>query len=104
MQAHNAQHNFTYNAQLAQHFSIDDSDPLGLFVNCNAATVRYAVTNELDAAHTMFEGLIANAYTTVNDDASPVYVYMHNNTYIAWYDWENMCGYIATTQAVAQAA
>ena len=104
MQAHNAQHNFTYSAQLAQQFNVDEDDYLGLFVNCNAATVRYAVTTELDAAQQQFEGLIANAYTHVNDAAYPVLVYMQANMFVAWYDEENMCGYIATTQAVAQAA
>lgn len=104
MQAYNAQHNFSYNAALAQHYEVAADDYLGLFVNCNAATVKYSHTNTLEAAQQQFEGHIANTYTHVNDAAYPVLVYMQANMFVAWYDWENMCGYIATTQQQAQAA
>ena len=104
MQAYNTQHNFTYSAALAITHEVEADDSLGLFVNCNAATVQYAVTNTQDAAQQQFEGLLADKYTHENDEAYPVLVYMHANMFVAWYDYENMCGYIATTatqQAVA---
>jgi hypothetical protein len=104
MQAYNTQHNFTYSAALAITHDVEEDDSLGLFVNCNAATVQYAVTTELDAAQQQFEGLVANKYTHINDEAYPVLVYMQANMFVAWYDWENMCGYIATQQAQALAA
>lgn len=107
MQAYNTQHNFSYNAQLAHEYEVAADDTVGLFVNCNAATTQYAVTLELDEAQAAFErelATTATAYTHVNDEAYPVLVYMHANMYVAWYDWENMCGYIATQQAQAVAA
>jgi hypothetical protein len=104
MQAYNTQHSFTYNAALAIAYEVAADDYLGLFVNCNTANVQYAVTQELDAAQQQFEGLVANAYTHVNDAAYPVLVYMNANEFVAWYDWENMCGYIATTATQAVAA
>ena len=104
MQAYNTQHSFTYNAELAQQHEVAADDYLGLFVNCNAATVQYAVTLELDAAQQQFEGLFVTADTHINDEAYPVLVYMQANMYVAWYDWENMCGYIAATQQQAVAA
>jgi hypothetical protein len=104
MQAYNTQHSFTYNAALAIAHDVEADDYVGLFVNCNAATVQYAVTVELDAAQQQFEGLLADKYTHVNDEAYPVLVYMNANEFVAWYDWENMCGYIATTQQQAVAA
>lgn len=103
MQAYNKQHNFTYSAALAAHYDVAADDYLGQFVNCNSATVRYALTNELDDAQQQFEGLIADKYTHIDDSAYPVLVYMHANMYVAWYDWENMCGYTATTAAQATA-
>lgn len=104
MQAYNAQHNFSYSAALAAQHEVEDNDYLGLFVNCNAATVRYALTNTQEDAQAMFEGLFVNVDTHVNDAAYPVLVYMQANMFVAWYDWENMCGYIATTQQQAVAA
>jgi hypothetical protein len=104
MQAYNAQHNFTYNAALAIAHDVEADDYLGQFVNCNAATVQYAVTQTQEDAQQQFEGLVANKYTHINDEAYPVLVYMNANEFVAWYDWENMCGYIATTAAQAVAA
>jgi hypothetical protein len=104
MQAYNTQHSFTYNAALAIAYDVEADDYLGLFVNCNAASVRYAVTNTQEDAQLMFEGLLADTYTHENDAAYPVIVYMQANTFVAWYDWENMCGYIATTATQAVAA
>jgi hypothetical protein len=98
MQAYNKQHNFTYSTALAQQYNVEADDYVGQFVNCNSATVRYAVTNAQEDAQLMFEGLLANKYTHENDEAYPVIVYMDANTFVAWYDWENMCGYIAATQ------
>ena len=103
MQAYNQQHHVSYCAALAQHYEVAADDYLGLFVNCNAATVRYALTNTLEEAQAMFEGHIASTYTHVNDAAYPVLVYMNANEFVAWYDWENMCGY-TTTAAHAVAA
>ena len=104
MQAYNKQHNFTYNAALAVQHEVAADDYLGQFVNCNAATVKYSLTTQLDDAQQQFEGLFVTADTHINDAAYPVLVYMCANTFVAWYDWENMCGYIATTQQQAQAA
>lgn len=103
MQAYNTQHNFSYNAALAHEYEVEEDDFVGLFVNCNAATVRYAVTQTQEDAQHMFEGLLADKYTHENDEAYPVIVYMHANMFVAWYDWENMCGYIATTATQQQA-
>jgi hypothetical protein len=103
MQAYNTQHSFTYNAALAAQLEVAADDYLGLFVNCNTATVRYALTNTLGDAQQQFEGLVANKYTHINDSAYPVLVYMNANEFVAWYDWENMCGYIAATQQQAAA-
>jgi len=106
MQAFNTQHNFTYNAELAHEYEVEADDFVGLFVNCNAATTRYGITLELDEAQAAFERELATsatACTHVNDEAYPVLVYMHANTFVAWYDWENMCGYIATTATQQQA-
>lgn len=105
MQAYNTQHNFSYSTALAQQHDVAADDYLGLFVNCNSATVRYAHTTELEAAQQQFEGLFVTADTHVNDEAYPVLVYMQANMYVAWYDGENMCGYIAATaqQAAAHA-
>lgn len=80
---------------------------LTAFVNNNKANVSYATA--LDAlvgasddsfaeAHEAFEAQVV--YDTVNDDADPVYVYLHNSVAVAWYDWENMCGYIAQNETV----
>jgi hypothetical protein len=104
MQAYNKQHNFTYNAALAVQHEVAADDYVGQFVNCNAATVKYSLTTQLDDAQQQFEGLFVNTDTHINDAAYPVLVYMQANTFVAWYDWENMCGYIATTQQQAQAA
>ena len=98
MQAYNAQHSFTYNAQLALQHSVDADDYVGLFVNCNSATVQYAITLALEEAQAAFEREVANKYTHINDSAWPVLVYMDANQFVAWYDWENMCGYTATKQ------
>jgi len=104
MQAYNTQHSFTHNAALAAQHEVAADDYLGLFVNCNTANVQYAVTQDLDAAQQQFEGLFVTADTHINDAAYPVLVYMQANAFVAWYDWENMCGYIATTATQAVAA
>jgi hypothetical protein len=100
---YNTQHNFTYSAALAIAYDVEADDYVGLFVNCNKATVRYALTNTQEDAQHMFEVLLANTYTHENDEAYPVIVYMQANMFVAWYDWENMCGYIATTSTQQQA-
>lgn len=99
MQAHNALHNFTYNAALAKQYDVAEDDHVGLFVNCNRATVRYNSALDLDVARRAFEHKLRGMYNYKNTAAHPVDIYMQDNEYIAWYDWENACGYIATKQA-----
>lgn len=101
MQAYNKQHSFSYNAELAKQYEIAADDYLGQFVNCNPATTQYAITLELDDAQAAFERELAGKYTHINDEAYPVLVYMDANAFVAWYDWENMCGYNATQQLQA---
>lgn len=101
MQAYNKQHNFSYSAVLAAAYEVAADDYVGLFVNCNSATTQYSIALTLEEAQAAFEREIAGKYTHINDSAYPVLVYMQANAFVAWYDWENMCGYVATEQAVA---
>jgi hypothetical protein len=103
MQAYNKQHSFTYNAELAAEYEVAADDFVGLFVNCNAHNFVMSPSLELDAAQQQFESFI-KLLTTVNDEAYPVLVYMHANEFVAWYDWENMHGYITAAAMQAQAA
>ena len=70
------------------------------FVNGNAHNVTLVYTSkqhsddaECERLHTEFESKFE--YDETNDDASPVFVYLRDGNAIAWYDWENMYGYIA---------
>lgn len=67
---------------------------ISTFINSNNANVKCTNATLEQAQHT-FETKFT--YDTVNDEAWPVLVYMLNNNAIAWYDEENMCGYIAVT-------
>ena len=96
MHTHNTEHNFTYSQSLADQHEIAADDAAGLFVNCTTANVHLAVTNGPEAAQAQFEGLIAGQYNTVDDTAWPVLIYQQDNHYVAWYDWENICGYKVT--------
>lgn len=73
------------------------------FVNGNAVNVRFAVTAET-SDQLLFEVLPERfarmfEHDSVNDDADPVFVYIRDGEFVAWYDLENACGYVADLAA-----
>lgn len=69
------------------------------FVNNNQPNVNFGIdfdaalnTDQLMAFEDVFAGLVP--HTNYNEDAMPVMVYENNGQPVAWYDFENLKGYV----------
>jgi hypothetical protein len=78
---------------------INNTLDIDTFVNTNNVNATAALTlehtNDWDAIVTQFATQHNIQHTSINDEADPVFVYMQNDTAVAWFDVENACGYVS---------
>jgi hypothetical protein len=67
-------------------FTVEALDATDIFINGNYSNTRNKTATAFEKKFT---------YTDVNDDSSPVLVYLNGDTMVAWYDEELGEGYIA---------
>jgi hypothetical protein len=88
----NDKHTVVYGSRLAElnalwgDMTVEALDATDIFINGNYSNARNKTATAFEKKFT---------YTAVNDDASPVLVYLNGDTMVAWYDEELCCGYIA---------
>lgn len=92
---------FTYDEEIAKIYEISDIDWQGCFVNCNSPNYSTIDAYDFgDKAQVAFLSTLKQkgiSYDAVDTICSPVFIVLLQSLPIAWYDLENMCGYISKT-------